>query len=208
MSVKSDLSQVNVIFFDLFNVLIGIDQSVVIHKISKQLGLPFGETKEIVTGKYFVRYQRGEIDYKQYFQNIQYELKNGESLDYTEFLQNWRSSKLGEFPTVSVIPILKKKYRIYLLSNTTNNHIKSLAKQFPFLNSFDGLITSESANALKPDPDIFTYAMNVANTTPSHSLFIDDQFANVQSAKNLGMHIHHYTDFENFSNFIKHLVKL
>ena len=56
------------IFFDLFGVLLGTDQSVVVHYISKQIGLPYSKTHEIVLGEMFMRLVRREINFNTYYQ--------------------------------------------------------------------------------------------------------------------------------------------
>ena len=90
-----------------------------------------------------------------------------------------------------------------MISNTTGVHIKSLQSQFVFLNSFNGIITSERAGTHKPNPSIFNFALSEANTDPLSSLFIDDSFANVESAENMGFKVHHYFNFEKFQQFIQ-----
>ena len=73
------------IFFDLFNVMIGVDQSVMVNYVAKLTDTPYILTKEIVQGEIFMRYERGEIDFRQYFSDIQYALTSGERLEYDEF---------------------------------------------------------------------------------------------------------------------------
>ena len=84
------------IFFDLFGVLIGIDQSATIHHISKKVNLPYLETKDIVMGEIFMRLERGEIQFKQYFQDLQYALPNSDKLNYDEFKTMWTTNKIDE----------------------------------------------------------------------------------------------------------------
>lgn len=53
---------------------------------------------------------------------------------------------------------------------------------------FTHVITSEKANAKKPDPLVFQYAMNVSGTTASESLMIGDNYeADILGAKSVGM---------------------
>ncbi len=86
--------EIKTIFFDLFGVLLGMDQSTIIRHISKKINLPYLETKDIVMGEIFMRLERGEIQFKQYFQDLQYALPNGEMLGYDEFKIMWTTNKI------------------------------------------------------------------------------------------------------------------
>jgi HAD superfamily hydrolase (TIGR01509 family) len=113
------------------------------------------------------------------------------------------NSKVGEIPVVSLLNELQKKYDVWVISNTTEAHIKSLQSQFVFLNSFNGIITSERAGTHKPNPNIFKFALEEANTDITSSLFIDDSYNNVESAANLGIVSHHYTGFDGLVLFLE-----
>ena len=60
------------IFFDLFGVLIGRDETSIVRYVSKELDIPFYQTREIVTGENYMRFVRLELSFDQYFQKIQY----------------------------------------------------------------------------------------------------------------------------------------
>ena len=59
-------NQITTIFFDLFGVLLGIDQSVVVQYLSKLTGAPYLETREVAMGESFMRLERSEINFTQY----------------------------------------------------------------------------------------------------------------------------------------------
>ena len=190
------------IFFDLFGVLIGMNQSAIINYIAKLTNQPYLKTKEIVTGEIFMRLERGQIEFKQYFQDLQHALPNGQKLRYNEFKALWSADKLRELPAVELLDILKEKYSLHIISNTSEAHINDLKAQFVFLSKFDCIVTSESANSQKPSIDIFNYALDKTQALPGQSIFIDDMHSNVIAALGLGFHTHHYTDYEEFTAFI------
>ena len=130
-------------------------------------------------------------------------LPNGDSINAYRLRDVWKNSKVGEMPGVSLLDELQKKYEVWVISNTTEAHIKSLQSQFVFLNSFNGIITSERAGTHKPNPSIFNFALSEANTDPLSYLFIDDSNKNVFSAENMGFKVHHYFNFEKFQQFIQ-----
>ena len=196
-------NHIDTIFFDLFGVLLGIDQSVVVQYLSKLTNTPYLQAREIVMGEPYMRLERGEIKFQEYAGDIRTLLPNGGRIDVDRLRDVWINSKVGEMPAVSLVSELQKKYGVWVISNTTEAHIKSLQSQFVFLNSFNGLITSERAGTHKPHPNIFKFALEEANTGASSSIFIDDSFANVESAANLGFMVHHYINFETFQQFIR-----
>ena len=196
-------NHINTIFFDLFGVLLGIDQSVVVQYLSKLTNTPYLKTREIALGEPYMRFERGEIKFEEYVEDITALLPNGDRIDVDILRDIWMNSKVGEMPVVSLLDELQKKYAVWVISNTTESHIKSLQSQFVFLNSFNGLVTSERAGTHKPHPNIFKFALKEANTSTTSSIFIDDSYSNVGSAENMGFTVHHYVNFETFQQFIQ-----
>ena len=194
--------EIKSIFFDLFGVLLGIDQSTIIHYVAKKIALPYIQTKDIVMGEIFMRLERGEIGFKQYFQDLQYALPGGEKLNYDEFNLRWTSNNIDELPAVQCLPKLKDNYRLYIISNTSEAHIDSLKKQFKLFSNFENIITSESANSSKPSLEIFNYALNKTESNVESSIFIDDMAGNVSIAKEMGFTTHLYKNYEGFDTFI------
>ena len=79
-------------------------------------------------------------------------------------------------------------YNLYVLSNwpATEDELK---KKFPeFFNLFDGIMLSGAAGMLKPDPALYQHFLTTYALQADHTIFIDDQVINVQSAQNVGMH--------------------
>ena len=196
-------NHIGTIFFDLFGVLLGIDQSVVVQYLSKLTNTPYLKTREITMGEPYMRLERGETKFHEYVGDIAALLPNGDRIDADRLRDIWMNSKVGEMPVVSLLDELQKKYELWVISNTTEAHIKSLQSQFVFLNSFNGIITSERAGTHKPNPSIFTFALSEANTDSLSSLFIDDSNTNVISAENMGFKVHYYFNFEKFQQFIQ-----
>ena len=194
---------ISTIFFDLFGVLLGIDQSVVVQYLSKLTNTPYLKTREITMGEPYMRLERGETKFHEYVGDIAALLPNGDRIDSDRLRDIWMNSKIGEMPAVSLLDDLLINYPIWVISNTTEAHIKKLQSQFLFLNSFNGIITSERAGTHKPNPSIFNFALSEANTDVASSLFIDDSHTNTESAKNIGIVSHHYTEFDGLIDFLQ-----
>lgn len=194
-------------FFDLFGVLLGADKSSLIHYIAKKTDSTY-EFSNTVFDKQFSKFEKRQINFSQFFQNLQYELNNGENLEVEEFKSVWMQQDLAELPTVKYIPQLKEQYSVNLISNVSNSYLSVLQNKFDFFKSFDNFITSESANSAKPSPQIFNFALNKLGVLPNESIFIDDQMQNVSAAKKIGITVFQYKDFNEFKKFIANYIKM
>ena len=195
-------NKITTIFFDLFGVLLGIDQSVVIQYMSKLTDTPYIETREIALGEPFMRLERGEATFSRYVEDIRSTMPYGARIDADSLREIWKNSKVGEMPAVSLLNDLLNNFQVWIISNTTESHIKSLKSKFSFLSQLSGIITSERAGAHKPNPKIFQFALEKANADVTSSLFIDDGYGNIKSAENLGLFSHHYTKFDGLVDFL------
>ena len=195
-------NKINTIFFDLFGVLLGIDQSVVIQYLSKLTDAPYLDTLEIAMGEPFMRLERGEVTFTRYVENIRSAMPNGARIDADNLREIWKNSKVGEMPAVSLLDDLLNNFQIWVISNTTESHIKSLQSKFTFLSQLNGIITSERAGAHKPNKKIFQFALTEADTDAGASIFIDDSHANTESAENLGIDSHYYKGYDGLTKFL------
>ena len=201
-------NQITTIFFDLFGVLLGIDQSVVVQYLSNLTDTPYIITREIALGEPFMRLERGEATFSRYVEDIRSAMPYGARIDADNLREIWKNSKVGEMPAISLLENLQNKYQLWVISNTTESHIHSLQRQFLFLNKLDGIITSERVGAHKPSPIIFQFALKEANADVTSSLFIDDGYGNIKSAENLGLFSHHYTKFDGLLDFFHKNVEI
>jgi putative hydrolase of the HAD superfamily len=106
---------------------------------------------------------------------------------------------LLDFPRERLLFLKKlaasKKYRLFILSNTNDLHIKwvqnSLGEVFynEFKNSFEQFYLSHEINFRKPDSEIYEFVLNENNLIADETLFVDDLTENTESANKLGIHV-------------------
>ena len=125
-------NQITTIFFDLFGVLLGIDQSVVVQYLSRLIEVPYLETQEVAMGESFMRLERNEINFRQYVDEIRAALPNGKRIESDTLKNIWVNSKVGEMPSVSLLEKFQSNYQIWIISNTTESHIEALRNKFSF----------------------------------------------------------------------------
>jgi putative hydrolase of the HAD superfamily len=87
----------------------------------------------------------------------------------------------------SLVPLLKPRYRLLLLSNTNELHARQFLPQFhETLTHFDYLVLSHQVGIRKPDPHIYEHCRRLAGRPADECLFIDDLPSNVQAARECG----------------------
>ena len=67
-------------------------------------------------------------------------------------------------------------------------------ERYPFLGWFRGIVISGEVGAAKPDPAVYEALVERYGVVTSESVFIDDQPANVEAARELGFRAIRFTD--------------
>lgn len=90
---------------------------------------------------------------------------------------------------------LSSRYRVALLSNTNPIMWHSRIAELFTADGHDrdyyfpaGTVTSFEAGVMKPEPEIFRYAIKKLGLNPATTLFLDDGPGNVSAARNIGFH--------------------
>jgi len=107
----------------------------------------------------------------------------------------WNAMLGGVFPqSIELIRSLKNHYNVYLLSNINDIHFKAIDVECAELfGTFDECFFSYKIGMRKPDTEIYAHVLNVTNSLPEHTLFIDDAPQNILGAHLLGITTYHVT---------------
>ena len=108
------------------------------------------------------------------------------SVDYLDILPN----KKNLFPyTIEILDYLKNKdYKMHLITNGFESVQFKKIKNSGLQDYFIEVITSEASNSLKPQKEIFEYALKNANASVEKSIMIgDNESADIQGGINIGM---------------------
>jgi 2-haloacid dehalogenase len=90
--------------------------------------------------------------------------------------------------TVALLAELKAAgVALYALTNWSAETFPVARERFGFLSAFNDILVSGEEGLAKPDPRIFTRALQRFGLQPEATLFIDDAAANVQAAMALGI---------------------
>ena len=96
--------------------------------------------------------------------------------------------------TIDFFKAIKKRYqvRVIAVSNEGRELNAFRIKEYKLNELFDAVISSSFVHLRKPDVDIFRMAIDISQTSPEHSLYIDDRHMFVEVAQTLGMNGIHY----------------
>lgn len=168
------MSKYSVIVFDLGNVLIPFDYT-----------KPLNHFNEIESGlgDKFARHYRDHY-------NIHREFEKGVlgEEEYLSIMLDWLEHKVTEEQfcriisdiftlnenVIRLIPELKKKYKVVLLSNTNSIHKRYGYAHYEFLDWFDKLFLSHEVGAVKPEEKIYRAVEQYTQKPSNEHFFIDD----------------------------------
>ena len=101
-------------------------------------------------------------------------------------------------PVIGIEELLERvraRYRVAFLSNSNEVHAELIPRRFASLfKKDDRFIFSHRFKCAKPDPEIFTRALELLGSLPQHAVFIDDNVDNVLAARAVGMKGYHFRD--------------
>lgn len=101
---------------------------------------------------------------------------------------------------------LKPDYKTGILSDAWADARESMVDVItPDL--FDAIVFSAEEGVLKPDPTLFQLALDRLGVKPEEAILLDDREANVQGAREFGMHGVHFTETNKAIADIKNLLQ-
>ncbi|MDH3697462.1 MAG: HAD-IA family hydrolase [Flavobacteriaceae bacterium] len=181
------------IIFDFGDVFINLDKQATFRELQK-LGV-----QEIPPALFdrLDRYEKGLIATSDF---VSYAMAILPGLEEKALIQAWNAILL-DLPQARIdfLKALKQNenYRCYLLSNTNELHIQSCFQELgselmeDFFKTFDKVYLSHEINMSKPDPNIFRKVIMENALVPERTLFVDDTFEHIESAKSVGLKTWH-----------------
>ena len=181
------------IIFDLGNVLLPIDLSLTYEAFSVYSSLSLSEIASAITEQQlWVPYESGKQTDSEFrdFLRLRLDL----TISDADFDQAF-SALLLEFHAgvYEWIASLKSKYRLVLLSNTSSIHAERFTKVAlgpegqNLFSLFDQVYYSFEMGLVKPDTAIYHRVLNEQGFSAAEVLFFDDNVANINSAKSMGI---------------------
>ena len=192
------MTEIKSIIFDLGGVILNLNYSKTEDEFKKIGVLNF---KEFYSQKkqtlLFDDFEKGKINPKEFISF----LKEAENLKIKEidFINAWNAMLL-EIPIekLQFINGLKKDYKIFLLSNTNEIHIKKFEKDLKknnmleqFYKCFDKIYYSSRMGKRKPEKNCFNQVLEENGLIAENTLFIDDSIQHIEGAEKAGIKTFH-----------------
>ena len=189
------MTHINNLIFDLGGVIMDIDVKQTTNAFTK-MGVKnisdyFGHG---FAASFFKDHEAGMISDEAFIQKIKEEIRL-EGITDAEVIDAWNALLLCFPPErISLLDQIKKKYRIFLYSNTNAIHYHRFAeiyrKAFPgreLENHFEKAYYSHVLGHRKPDTTGFEIIIRENGLDPAETLFVDDAFMNVEGAIKAGL---------------------
>jgi putative hydrolase of the HAD superfamily len=209
--------QITDIFFDLDHTLWDFEKNSALafikvfetHKI--QIDLPqFLKVYEPINLKYWKLYRDEAITKQQLrrgrlndaFKLIQLEFPidviDKLAVSYIDFLPHNNHLFPG---TLELLDYLKPNYKLHIITNGFEEVQSKKLINSKIDSYFNTVTNSERVGVKKPNPKIFYYALDSANTLPEKSVMIGDNLeADIQGAKAVGMNTIFFSQFDKFQH--------
>jgi putative hydrolase of the HAD superfamily len=198
---------INTIFFDIGGVLLNIHPERTIKYLSNITNLSEEQIEYAFPEDAHHKYERGEITGSDFFKAVKYSLPISNNLTEKQFWNAWSMLVGEETEIVKIMNKLTSKYPVWLLSNTNPYHILE-EERFKLFDKITGGIYSFEVGSRKPEEDIYRKALEIAGTTPSESLFVDDLIENIEMARMLGMSVIHFKTISDFNKQLSKFIQL
>jgi putative hydrolase of the HAD superfamily len=178
---------IKAILFDLGRVIVPFDFRRGYERLEQHCGIPAAEIPRRIGETDLVHhFERGHLGAEEFFGALSARL--GLRIDYAEFCEIWTSIFLPHtLVPESLIHGLAVKYRMVLLSNTNPIHFEMVRKTYPLLRHFHAFVLSHEAGSIKPEPEIYRRAVEVAGCLPEECFFTDDVAEFVAGARAAGI---------------------
>ena len=208
------MKEIKSIIFDLGGVILNLDYSKTEDEFKKIGVLHF---KELYSQKkqtlLFDDFEKGKIKPEEFISSF----KESENLKIKEidFINAWNAMLL-EIPieNLQFIGGLKKNYKIYLLSNTNEIHIKKFEGDLKtnnmleqFYKCFDKIYYSSRMGKRKPEENCFIQVLEENGLIAENTLFIDDSIQHIEGAKKVGIKTFHLEKNKSILNLVPDIIQ-
>jgi epoxide hydrolase-like predicted phosphatase len=187
------------IIFDLGDVILNIDVPIASLSFAKLSGLEQAQILQLFKeNDLFRKFETGHLDEPGFRNFIRHLLSFPDWTD--EMIDTAWNSLLLDLPParVELLKTLAKKYRLFLLSNTSSIHITEVNKILEASTGvkklddlFEKVFVSYEMGLMYPDPGIYQQVLDEAGLIAEETLFLDDNLDNIKGADTLGIQTIH-----------------
>ncbi|MEJ2249957.1 MAG: HAD family phosphatase [Candidatus Lokiarchaeota archaeon] len=185
------------VVFDLGNVLLNFKPKKFMLNFTNNVDKINSFTSKVIGKEIWLKMDRGVITLKK-AENLFYEKFPEERAILDWFLPHWMEMLTPIDENVAILESLNEQgYPLYILSNFIKEAFDFVTEKYNFLHFFNGGILSCNVHYLKPEPEIYESLIKEYNLEPKNSLFIDDHYDFLITAKEFKFRTIHYNSSQN-----------
>ena len=204
----ADTGGIKNIILDLGGVVADLDTRLTMKRFS-DLGFPVLETPDLAKYTFFGDYEKGRIDTNEFLSEIQ--KVAGKDIPNEKIIWAWNTMVLDlKEDILLILKALKDRFRLYLLSNTNELHIRSFNERLyaqygikDLEKLFHRVYYSYKLGVCKPERQIFEFVLKDSRMIPAETLYIDDSRVHIESAAKLGIRGYHIEPPERLTELLK-----
>jgi FMN phosphatase YigB (HAD superfamily) len=196
--------RIEALIFDIGNVLVLFDWQPFKNQLLAD-SVNLTAEAEMKFRELVIRFDLGEMDGEE-FARLATRLIGFEG-GKARFIAIWNGIFSSNPPMERIIPSLKKRYPLFLLSNTSDLHLAYLMRNFEVLRHFTDGVYSFRAKCAKPERRIFEMAIKQFGLQAENTAYIDDLAPNIRSALEVGLKTIQY-DFTKHAEFEQRLAEI
>jgi len=203
--MKLSIGQVKVVLFDLGGTLVNIDNSKDPHVMKRMLeDCGVNRSLEDVSREWVKSWERLNFRemtrlldefWVQYnltvLRNLRVEL-NAEKLARFIASHWWEYAKVSLYPDAQeMLPRLKEKgLKTGLVTNGLQSDTNQILPKVGLQGFFDVIVAADTLRKMKPDAEVFRYALEKMKATPSEAIFVGDEMeTDYKGAQTLGLSV-------------------
>jgi 2-haloalkanoic acid dehalogenase type II len=200
--MRSRECQLKAVLFDLGGTLVKISNAEIPHVMKTALNhCGINRSLEEISNAW--REAEKELDFRdltklldefwvQWNERILSNLKIESSIQTAKFIAThwWDYSDVSLYPDAEkILPMLKERdLKIGLVTNALQSDVDEILPKVGLQDFFDVIVVIDTLRKMKPDVEVFHYALEKLRTTPSHAIFIgDDMEADYKGASKAGL---------------------
>ncbi len=177
---------IKAIIFDLGNVLVHYDPYKAARQFAKACKVPlFKVWLHFFTSPVEKAYTQGKISSQDFYKHAKDVFKF--PMTYKAFRHVWNDIFWENEGMDDLLKELKKRFPLYLISNTNEMHFNHIKSKYKILRHFKKTFPSHKMGHRKPEREIYEKALVQIGLKPEETVFIDDVPQFVDGARKAGM---------------------
>lgn len=184
-----DKKEIEVLIFDLGNVLIDFDHTIA----AKRIASFCDKSPQQIFDLFFasditIVFEEGKVSPRDFYLRVKEML--GLRLEYDSFVPIWNDIfflSAKNRVLYSLINRLRERYKTALVSNINTLHYEYVKERFPVFGVFHKVFVSFELGAIKPNHLIYKKALEDLKAEPQNVFYADDRAELVESARELGI---------------------